>query len=110
MPAVPWHQRIAGSADNYDRYGSGRSACFGNIFTHRSDNRADGRNFTRIRKKVFGQCDQDVKVVLYEIMGGGHTWPGGSQYLPQWIIGIVSKDMNAGEVIWDFFERFSMQD
>ncbi len=29
---------------------------------------------------------------------------------PEWIIGIVSKDMNAGEVIWNFFERFSMQD
>lgn len=64
---------------------------------------------TRIRKKVYGRCNQGVEVVLYEIVGGGHTWPGGPQYLPEWIIGITSKDMNAGEVIWEFFERFRMQ-
>ena len=62
------------------------------------------------RKRVYSQCNQGVKVILYEIMGGGHTWPGGSQYLPEWIVGIVSKDINAGEVIWDFFEGFSMPD
>jgi polyhydroxybutyrate depolymerase len=68
---------------------------------------ADPEDGTRIRKKVYGQCDQDVKVILYEIQGGGHTWPGGPQYLPEWIIGINSRDMDAGEVIWDFFEGFS---
>ncbi len=70
----------------------------------------DPEDGTRIRKKVYSQCNQGVKVVLYEIMGGGHTWPGGSQYLPESIVGIVSKDMNAGEVIWDSFEGFSMPD
>ncbi len=69
----------------------------------------DPEDGTRIRKKVYSQCSQGVKVVLYEIQGGGHTWPGGPQYLPEWIIGINSKDMDAGEVIWDFFEGFSMQ-
>lgn len=70
----------------------------------------DPEDGTHIRKKVYGRCNQGVKVVLYEIQGGGHTWPGGPQYLPEWIIGINSKDMNAGEVIWDFFEGFSIQD
>lgn len=68
----------------------------------------DPEDGTRIRKKVYSQCNRGVKVVLYEILGGGHTWPGGPQYLPEWIIGINSMDMNAGEVIWEFFEGFSM--
>jgi len=68
----------------------------------------DPEDGTRIRKKVFSQCNQGVNVILYEVQGGGHTWPGGPQYLPEWIIGINSKDMDAAEVIWQFFERFSI--
>lgn len=45
-----------------------------------------------------------TKVVLYQIVGGGHTWPGARQYLPQQIIGNVCRDFNGTEVIWDFFK------
>jgi polyhydroxybutyrate depolymerase len=37
--------------------------------------------------------------------GGGHTWPGGHQYLPAWIIGKTSRDIDANEVIWNFFKK-----
>jgi polyhydroxybutyrate depolymerase len=45
------------------------------------------------------------EVILYTIKGGGHTWPGGYQYLGKWIIGRTCRDMNATEVIWEFFEK-----
>ena len=45
-----------------------------------------------------------VEVALYTIEGGGHTWPGGYQYLPEWIIGKTSLELNASEGIWRFFE------
>jgi len=45
-------------------------------------------------------------VVGYTIVGGGHTWPGGTQYLPKAIIGRLSHNLNACEAIWDFFKRF----
>jgi polyhydroxybutyrate depolymerase len=41
------------------------------------------------------------------ILNGGHTWPQGYQYLSAAIIGKTSQDMNACEVIWAFFKRFS---
>jgi polyhydroxybutyrate depolymerase len=69
----------------------------------------DPEDGTRIRKKVYSQCNQGVRVMLYEIQGGGHTWPGGPQYLPEWMIGINSKDLDPAEVIWDFFDGISMQ-
>jgi polyhydroxybutyrate depolymerase len=47
------------------------------------------------------------EVVSYIITNGGHTWPQGYQYLPVASIGITSQDMNACEVIWQFFKRFS---
>lgn len=61
---------------------------------------------TRIRKTVYNNCRDSVEVVLYEVQGGGHTWPNGPQYLPEWIIGVTSQDMDGAEAIWNFFEKF----
>lgn len=46
----------------------------------------------------------DLKVELIKIKGGGHTWPGGNQYLGKRLIGNVSKDQNACDLLWDFFK------
>lgn len=46
-----------------------------------------------------------TEVTLFTIEGGGHTWPGGAQYLPKWIIGSVCRDFDASEEIWSFFKR-----
>lgn len=43
------------------------------------------------------------EVVLVRLDGGGHTWPGGGQYLPEGIIGRVCRDFAATTVIWEFF-------
>jgi polyhydroxybutyrate depolymerase len=42
-------------------------------------------------------------VAFYKVSGGGHTWPGGTQYAPVRIVGSVSRDFSANQVIWDFF-------
>ncbi|MGH2830019.1 MAG: extracellular catalytic domain type 1 short-chain-length polyhydroxyalkanoate depolymerase [Actinomycetota bacterium] len=61
---------------------------------------ADG---SRVKVTTYSPCAQRTEVVLYTIDGGGHTWPGGSQYLPRLIVGPVNRDINASEVIWKFF-------
>jgi polyhydroxybutyrate depolymerase len=65
----------------------------------------DPKDGTRVRKELYNQCGESSDVVLYAIEGGGHTWPGGHQYLPAWIVGKTSRDIDANEVIWDFFKR-----
>ncbi len=60
---------------------------------------------TRITRDVYSDCDAGTRIILYTVEGGGHTWPGGSQYAPESLIGRVSQDMHAGEVIWRFFEE-----
>ena len=37
------------------------------------------------------------------LKGGGHTWPGGIQYLPKFVVGSVNHDFNASSAIVDFF-------
>jgi polyhydroxybutyrate depolymerase len=57
---------------------------------------------TRTRRTSY-TCPAGLAVELLTIDGGGHTWPGGAQYLPAAAIGAVSRDFHASERIWDFF-------
>jgi polyhydroxybutyrate depolymerase len=65
----------------------------------------DPKDGTRVRQEVYGPCGEGTRVILYAIEGGGHTWPGGHQYLPEWMIGKTSRDIDANEVIWNFFKE-----
>ncbi len=60
----------------------------------------DGTSVTVTRE---GGCPPGVAVQLDTIVGGGHTWPGGWQYLPAVIIGPTSRQIDASETIWSFF-------
>jgi len=73
------------------------------VITHEPDR--DPKDGTRVRQEVYGPCNQETEVLLYTIEGGGHAWPGGDQYLPVWMIGRTSMDIDANEAIWEFFKR-----
>jgi polyhydroxybutyrate depolymerase len=60
----------------------------------------DPQDGTRVLQAAYTQCEEGTEVVLYAVVGGGHTWPGGWQNLPEWVIGRTSKDIDANEVIW----------
>ncbi|MFH1023298.1 MAG: PHB depolymerase family esterase [Planctomycetota bacterium] len=77
------------------------------VITYEPDK--DPKDGTRARKEVYRNGKDGTEVILYAIEGGGHTWPSGYQYLNERIIGKTSKDMNANEVIWDFFEKHPAQ-
>ena len=48
-------------------------------------------------------CTNGVELELVSVIGGGHTWPSGWQYLGVWIVGKTAKDFDASERIWSFF-------
>lgn len=53
-----------------------------------------------IDRYAYTQSDGSVPVVKYVVNGGGHTWPGGSQYMSSAYIGALCKDASASELIW----------
>jgi polyhydroxybutyrate depolymerase len=55
------------------------------------------------------RCGPGGEVSLYEIRGGGHTWPKGQPYLTTRIVGRVSQELDANEAIWAFFRRHSLR-
>lgn len=62
----------------------------------------DPNDGTRVRE-TRTVCADGSEVVLLAVEGGGHTWPGGFQYLPKSMIGPTSRDIDASEEIWKFF-------
>jgi polyhydroxybutyrate depolymerase len=51
---------------------------------------------------LFDGCQENAQVALYAVKDGGHTWPGGEQYMTEKEIGKTSNALNANETIWSF--------
>jgi polyhydroxybutyrate depolymerase len=64
---------------------------------------------TTIHREQFDGGKQGTQVVVYTIVGGGHAWPGGSQYLPAFLIGKASHNLDATAEIWKFFQKHNLQ-
>jgi polyhydroxybutyrate depolymerase len=57
-------------------------------------------------RRVHGPCREGVEVVLLQISGAGHVWPGGVRdYMPQ-LLGTGTAVIDANTEIWKFFSRF----
>jgi polyhydroxybutyrate depolymerase len=59
---------------------------------------------TRITRSVYTGGREGAEVVLFTIHGGGHTWPGRQPALQ--FLGPSTRNLDANEVMWEFFERF----
>ena len=62
---------------------------------------ADG---TRLQRHKSLGCADGTKVELFEVQGGGHTWPSGWQYLPESLVGPISSDIDAAVAAWRFLQ------
>jgi len=51
---------------------------------------------------LFDGCKENAQVALYAVKDGGHTWPGGEQYMNEKEVGKTSHALDANETIWSF--------
>jgi polyhydroxybutyrate depolymerase len=72
----------------------------------------DPTDGTSITRSSYSQCEAGTEVVLYKIIGGGHTWPAYEEkrgrlakLLVDKMIGRRSRDADACEVIWEFLKN-----
>lgn len=63
---------------------------------------------TRVRVSRYSGGRSDTEVVLYTIEGGGHTWPGGQLSRREQEFGTTSRQVDASEVMWEFFQRHAL--
>jgi polyhydroxybutyrate depolymerase len=59
----------------------------------------------RARRDAYRGGKEGTEAELVTLEGGGHTWPGGMQFLPERIIGKTCRGVDASAMIWDFFRR-----
>jgi polyhydroxybutyrate depolymerase len=64
---------------------------------------------TSIAFSRYGGCSGGVDNRFYDVVGGGHTWPGGLQYLSVAIIGRTSSDIDASRELWSFFREAALR-
>lgn len=65
----------------------------------------DGTTVTRHR---YDACANGTALVLYEIKGGGHAWPGAPGRSRFHITGTTTHDIDATPLIVEFFKRFGL--
>lgn len=61
---------------------------------------------TRVKKEFYSN-GKGIEVVLYKVEGGGHMWPGGYTGMGEQFMGKSSLDIDASELIWQFFKTHS---
>lgn len=68
----------------------------------RSDDVADDGT---VLEQQSAACKDGTEVNLLAVRGGGHTWPSGHTYLGERLVGRVSREVDASDAIWRFFQR-----
>ena len=65
---------------------------------------ADPNDGTTVFRDIFAPGTEGAEVDFYGINGGCHTWPGSADTCLEFLVGRTSQDINATQVIWDFFK------
>ncbi|MBW8482439.1 alpha/beta hydrolase family esterase [Actinomadura parmotrematis] len=62
---------------------------------------------TTVTRHDYRGCPADAPVIVYQVKGGGHNWPGGIPFLGP-LLGGTTRDIDANAVIWDFVARYRL--
>jgi polyhydroxybutyrate depolymerase len=57
---------------------------------------------TVVHRYVYSGGTNGTQVILFDVVGGGHTWPGGPQYLNPFFIGYVTNHIDGSGQIWKY--------
>jgi hypothetical protein len=61
-----------------------------------------------VQKIIYTHCSDSADVILFKVINGGHSWPGGDTsflHLSWGEIGKTNFDINASQEIWNFFNK-----
>ncbi len=89
---IQYHPPIDDSLKEWERM----LGCGPEVTTTRARNGVD--------QVAYDQCAKGGEVVYYTVKGLGHVWPGGKNRLPEKWVGKPSNDLNATDIIWEFFK------
>lgn len=62
---------------------------------------------TEVIRHVYAPKPGGFEVVLYEIRGGGHTWPGRAR--AERLLGKATMNIDANDIMWEFFSHRTLK-
>ena len=62
---------------------------------------------TEVVRHVYPPRAGGFEVIVYEIRGGGHTWPG--RVRAEGLLGKATTAIDANDIMWDFFSRHTLR-
>lgn len=80
-----------------------RNGCAGEPMTEELPD--DGPEDAFSLRRTVWPCATGNEALLYTVVGGGHTWPGGDNRYPRFITGPAAPVPDASRLIWDFFKQ-----
>jgi polyhydroxybutyrate depolymerase len=117
-PLVPWKGgqvkflwREMGevlSTENSVRFWVEHNKCFEKPVTETLPD-TDPEDDSRVKVVTYKNKEDNIEVVLYAIVGGGHNIPGGKTPDISFLLGNKNNDINAAEVIWKFFKNVPLK-
>ncbi|MHA7179401.1 extracellular catalytic domain type 1 short-chain-length polyhydroxyalkanoate depolymerase [Arthrobacter sp. MDB2-24] len=57
-----------------------------------------------VNQYTWSKCSKHADVVSYEVVNGGHSWPGSRVPFEAVGLGYSTQDIDASQAMWDFFE------
>jgi polyhydroxybutyrate depolymerase len=93
------------SADGLVEWWAAKNGCAGKPTVEKLPDKE--KDDTTVERLSWTASEKGAEVVYYKIAGGGHTWPGGSAQ-PERMLGAVCRDINATELIWEFFSKHAL--
>jgi len=70
-------------------------------------NSTDSAVAADVTRREYLNCAGGAAVLLYTVLEGGHTWPGGGP-LPEWFVGTTSNSIDATGQMWSFFSEHQL--
>jgi polyhydroxybutyrate depolymerase len=61
-----------------------------------------------VRHYAWTGCRKGSAVSVYVIENGGHRWPGGTPVVSGRVSGVMTQEINATDLIWQFFEQHAV--
>lgn len=98
-------QAISLSADDVVAWWAKHNGCADEPQVEKLPDKAE--DGTTVERKMYAAGKSGAPVIFYEIHGGGHAWPGGNLQ-PEALLGKTTRDINASEIIWEFFSKFML--
>jgi polyhydroxybutyrate depolymerase len=61
-----------------------------------------------VRHFAWNACKDGSSVDVYVVDNGGHRWPGGKQIPSGHVSGVMTQEIDASTLIWQFFEQHAV--